>query len=734
MSRGGRWALALCLIACSGPDDPPAEVPAPTADTAATDTGPTGPLAADAGPDLFVVPGTPFVLDAGDVAADVEVEWTLSDGQVLQGSPVEATLDTPGHFSVVLELRRSESSSTDGALVTSVYEKLTTPPSSSGPIFSSPDGLYISVRHLDQVLRIDGSDGTIIERFDVCDEPVSLTGSADGVVVVCAGDDTVARVGATDPLQLPWGAEPRAVLSLADGALLVQGAGRGEAYVVDPSLALTARAPTVVDGRALASLPTEAGVELVIPRFRSEGHEARVERLLLDGDGLPIEADTLILTPDPGPDSDTNARGVPNLLGAVSIRPDGRQVAVAGLKANVERGLARDGQALRSDATVRADLRLLSRDPSTGALSEDDAVVFDDRDRVVALAWSDRGDWLYAAHGGMELIDVIDPFTAQRAGVSTPVGGLVDGLWVDGDALWALSSLGRVLVRYDLTNPTLPTEVDRIDLTPPGGEPADPVVLEGERWFHRSNDNRLNSGGYIACASCHPEGEHDGLTWDFTDRGEGLRNTLPLVGRGGEEHGPLHWSANFDEPQDFEHDIRGPQAGRGLMDDEDFAATDHPLGAPKEGLSADLDALAAYVRSLTDVPRSPFRADDGSMTDAALRGQALFEDPMRLCIQCHPAPTYTDSAFVDDGEGGRAPNLHDVGTLDPTSGMRLGEGALTGVDTPTLRGTGVTGPWGHRGQAETLLELFPPGDLHGFTSDLSPAELADLEAFLLQLQ
>ncbi len=596
-----------------------------------------------------------------------------------------------------------------------------------------PSGLYVPVRHLDQVLHIDEANAAIVERFDVCDQPVSLAGS-DAVVVACAGDDRVVRVGATDELQLPWGAEPRAILSLPDGSFLVQGAGRGEAYVIDDGLTLSARSPTLVDGRALAALPTEAGVEVVLPRFRSLDHEARVDHLLLDDGGLLIEVDALTLSPDPGPDSDTNARGVPNLLGAVSIRPDGRQVAVAGLKANVERGLARDGQALRSDATVRADLRLLARDPVTGALSEEDAVIFDDRDRVVALAWADRGDWLYAAHGGMELIDVIDPFTAQRAGVSTPVGGLVDGLWVDGDTLWALSSLGRVLVRYDLSDPTFPLEVDRIDLTPPGGEPADPEVLEGERWFHRSNDNRLNSGGYIACASCHPDGEHDGLTWDFTDRGEGLRNTLPLVGRAGVEHGPLHWSANFDEPQDFEHDIRGPQAGQGLMDDADFAATDHPLGAPKAGLSVELDALAAYVSSLSEVPRSPFRADDGAMTDAALRGQALFEDPARRCITCHPAPSYTDSAFLDDGKGGREPNLHDVGTLDTTSGMRLGDGALPGLDTPTLRGTGVTGPWGHRGQAAGVLDLFPAGDLHGVTSDLTPAQLADLEAFLLQIQ
>jgi cytochrome c peroxidase len=140
------------------------------------------------------------------------------------------------------------------------------------------------------------------------------------------------------------------------------------------------------------------------------------------------------------------------------------------------------------------------------------------------------------------------------------------------------------------------------------------------------------------------------------------------------------------------------------------------------------------MASLDAVPRSPHRADDGALTEAAERGRRLFEDPSRGCVDCHPAPAYTDSAFVDDGEGGLAPQLHDVGTLDATSGQRLGDGPLWGIDTPTLRGTGVTGPWGHRGQAATVWDLFPAGDTHGITSDLTAGQRSELEAFLLQLE
>ncbi|CAG0904743.1 unnamed protein product, partial [Darwinula stevensoni] len=92
-----------------------------------------------------------------------------------------------------------------------------------------------------------------------------------------------------------------------------------------------------------------------------------------------------------------------------------------------------------------------------------------------------------------------------------------------------------------------------------------------------------------------------------------------MQGRGGMEHGFVHWSANFDEIQDFENDIRGFFGGKGLMSDADFALTKDPLGAPKKGKSADLDALAAYVSSLKQLPASPYKTEDGQLTESALR-------------------------------------------------------------------------------------------------------------------
>ena len=136
----------------------------------------------------------------------------------------------------------------------------------------------------------------------------------------------------------------------------------------------------------------------------------------------------------------------------------------------------------------------------------------------------------------------------------------------------------------------------------------------------------MTQHGYICCASCHLDGFEDGRVWDFTDRGEGLRNTTSLLGKRGVGQGRLHWSANFDEVQDFEHDIRNAFNGTGFMCRRRLhdRHAEHPLGDPKAGVSRELDDLAAYVTSLDRVRPSPFRAPDGALTARRPGGPRIF--------------------------------------------------------------------------------------------------------------
>jgi len=220
---------------------------------------------------------------------------------------------------------------------------------------------------------------------------------------------------------------------------------------------------------------------------------------------------------------------------------------------------------------------------------------------------------------------------------------------------------------------------------------------------------------WISCSSCHPDGDGDGRTWQNP---EGLRNTTALYGMGWTH--PLHWSADRDESQDFEHTIRGQlMQGRGLI----RGRVNEALDKPNKGLSKELDALA-YYSNTHSAPLSP-HAKQG-LSEAAKRGQALFNSKETQCATCHSGPYFTDSRPV------KPYRLHDVGTGREDKSELMG----TKYDTPTLLNLYRTAPYLHDGTAATLhdvLRTCNPKDEHGKTSHLSDSQVDDLVEFLKAL-
>jgi hypothetical protein len=238
--------------------------------------------------------------------------------------------------------------------------------------------------------------------------------------------------------------------------------------------------------------------------------------------------------------------------------------------------------------------------------------------------------------------------------------------------------------------------------------PLPPALLAGKRLFWSSDDPRLAQSQWIACASCHFDGEHDGRTWRFGFAGP--RNTTSLNGM--VQTYPLRWSAEWDESADSEIAITSEQFGSGLLG----GAAHHPLGAPNGERSSELDALGAYLDGL-QMPTN--RLANGLDPEAVARGVMVFADPVTGCAGCHPPPYFTDFA------------VHDVGTADGPD-ERLGPA----IDTPTLRDLARSAPYLHHGAAATVRDVLTstnPSDLHGVTSHLSAGELSDLETFLLSL-
>lgn len=680
-----------------------------------------GPVHTDAvaGPDATVLIGEPL---AFPTVAATQGTWTFGDGESAAAAPeLTHSYNQSGHFTAVLEVRADDGwTDRDSRVITVVRPALDPAPRRSGGLTEGPSGQWYAVLpDFDKVAQLDLPTGSVTHlEHPSCQAPHSVDTEGDSLWVSCEHSDTLMRWtgGGAESVNLQRGDRPSGLLTLDDGAVAVALRG-ASALLIRASDGSQQRTALALDPHGLARI----GGRLYVSHLLSPGGTGLVSVLDLQGDLLG----TITLPADPGPDSDTTNRGVPSWLWHLSPAPDGETLLVPGQIANVLRGQFRDGLPLTQETTARAMLRAV--DPTAGGVDRlEEGKVFDDRDLALDATFSALGDWIYVAFIGVQRVDVLDRATMDVVGSAAEVGaGLCDLRLASPDTLLALASLDREIVELDLgAGGAQPTVRARHSLLPPEGEVLDPVVLRGKRLFHDAADPRLSRDGYLSCGSCHLFGEADRLVWDFTDRGEGLRNTISLIGRSG--RAPLHWSANFDEVQDFENDIRGGMGGLGLLSESDWAESRETLGPPKAGRSDDLDALAAYVASL-DQPL-PVPTQDPA---AVSRGEQLFSEPARSCITCHPPPTYDDSAFIDGG-----PVLHDVGTLGPGSGGRLG-GPLTGLDTPSLRGLWHTAPYLHDGSAPDLRAVLTDhnvDDEHGRTSDLDASQIADLEAFLLSLE
>ena len=419
-------------------------------------------------------------------------------------------------------------------------------------------------------------------------------------------------------------------------------------------------------------------------------------------------------------DGSVQGRGIPNYLGAAVISPDGTSAWVPSKQDNVARGFLREGTQLDFQNTVRA----VSSRIALGSLGEDLAsrIDHDDSGVAVAGAFHPTGSYLFVALETSREVAVVNAL-GRRELFRIDVGRAPQGVLVspDGTRLYVQNFMDRTLSVVDLTPlvgfgefraPVVAT------LASIATERLTAQVKLGKQLFYDALDPRLARDGYLSCAACHNDGGHDGRVWDLTGLGEGLRNTVSLRGRSGSQS-LLHWSGNFDEVQDFEGQIRGLSSGTGLMSDADyFAGTrSQPLGDPKAGRSADLDALAAYVKSLTVSAPSPFRNADGTLTSAAVTGRTTFAS--KGCPSCHNGSSYSD-------EGRTA--LRNVGTLKASSGKRLGA-TLTGIDVPTLRDAWASAPYLHDGSAADLASAVAAHNTATFTS----TERANLAAFVQQL-
>ncbi|MBX7207142.1 MAG: DUF1349 domain-containing protein [Verrucomicrobiaceae bacterium] len=680
--------------------------------------------------------------------ANVRYKWSWGDGTA--DSPLSTnttashTYAAPGRYLITLTATDDTGRITTATFFQGIFAPLTTraPSASSSIIFEdrptgtndrvwcvNPDNNSVSV--FDAVTRArlaETTVGTSPRALALApDGRVWVTNNESGTVSIISGS-TLAVV---QTLTLPRGSRPFGIAFDPDGTdgwIVCE--GTGQLLRMNPTTAAQVATLDVgVNARHISVSADGARVfvtRFITPQLPGENTATVSPTDTTGGETLSILTASLaiekksILTHSTRPDTINTGRGIPNYLGPAVISPDGLTAWVPSKQDNILRGMLRDGSQLTHDQTVRSVASRIVLTSGVPANTDDmpRRVDFDNAGIASNGAFERTGIYFFTALEGSREIGVVDVWNKKEikrfAAGRAPQGVAVSP---DGRTVFVQNFMDRTITVHDVgmlidgadTNPALTATLNCITT-----ERLAPNVLLGKKHFYDSADPRIAFQQYISCASCHNDGGQDGRTWDFTGFGEGLRNTIGLRGHGGTAQGPLHWTGNFDEVQDFENQLRGLDLGTGLIAGGD---PHPPMGTPNAGRSADLDALASYVTSLSTQDVSPFRNADGSLTTAAVAGKAVFENAN--CAQCHSGAQFTNSAL----------NVFaNIGTIKPSTGQRLGA-ALTGLDVPTLRGLWATAPYLHDGTAQTLAAAVQAHQ--GVT--LTTTELNNLVSYLQQI-
>jgi hypothetical protein len=530
---------------------------------------------------------------------------------------------------------------------------------------------------------------SVVDRRTVCAAPrgVTLTGP-DTLTVACADGKlvTLSASGGAPSRTLELSHDLRDVVMTSTGQMVVSRFKSAELLRLDAQGVVTRRDwPGRVLGSRQVPIPgapgdfgprTETQVDAFRPNvaWRSlpgfEGSVVVVHQRAVDaeielvpptqgassyggGDGMPsgcsgISQNALTVVGELGATRDVTFTGAPLPVDAVTV-DGGRRVVVAhaGLK---------DPKAMRP------------------------FVVFDGEDGVSA------GVAAPSVGGGSSLsvIDVPPPPTAPGEGEENDTVAADPGcifaqslsLEAPAVAIGAIPTLARGIVVQTRQPSTLVIIDDISNNLPRIVSFDDGTTLDtGYELFHR------DSGGGIACASCHPEGAEDGTVWRFSDTGERRTQSLEADLRA---TAPFHWD--------------GKLASVGSIMSQVFVERMGGIHQSPERLGALRDWLFLLA------PPAPMRA---AGDPAVERGRELFESTG--CTDCHNGEHFTNNRMANVGTG-------------------------EALQVPSLVGIGYRAPFMHTGCAKTLADRFDPscggGESHGRIRDLPAEAVNDLVAYL----
>ncbi|WP_372371130.1 hypothetical protein [Candidatus Uabimicrobium sp. HlEnr_7] len=373
-----------------------------------------------------------------------------------------------------------------------------------------------------------------------------------------------------------------------------------------------------------------------------------------------------------------------------------------------------------------------------------------------------------------------DEVNFENPAIRIPVGNMPNGIVMnsDGTRAYVNSEVAATTTVINLDDDSVLDTVENADL--PLANTTEHQILIGKLAFHTgmglaANDllddnvrdidthrfrNIASNSNWSSCATCHPDGLSDGVTWIF---GTGPRQSIPLDGSFSfvdpdNDRRSLNWNAIRGSVTDFNNNARNVQGGFGFTPDALRAVDENNEpgqvidfievfnhgpdedtfinNLQRQGASDALDTMTLYVKKGI---RTFKRSTDVDLA-AAARGRTAFET---FCVDCHGGDKWTSSQILwdrplfDDGGNQLDDRVIVVGDdrstlvfndgvgggdifiiqqnfdtfkadnpIEVTSNAEASLGSDVSFNPPSLLGVRHTAPYGHHGRADTLAEVF----------------------------
>jgi YVTN family beta-propeller protein len=567
--------------------------------------------------------------------------------------------------------------------------------------------LYVACADAGQLLFVDLLQEVVIRRIDLPGEPIGIVRvPGDRLAVTCAAPTS--NVVFLDALSgsrrgiIPTGHTSMAPVLSSDGLrMFVCNRFSNDVSVIDVERNREiARVPVEREPIAAALVPGGASLLVAnhLPNMRTNVPVGSVVAPVI----TVVDTEKLVTRMVLLPSGASSVRGL-------CIAPDGRHAFVTHILSNFENIPFRVDMGWTNVNVVSViDLEKMEVERTIG---------IDELSLGAGNPWNigvtAGGDRVCVTQSGIHSLVVIrqdDLLSDLARRTMSPLPGAWPVYPSLGESLWQRIQLPgkgpRALAIFDsrvFIAEYFSDTVTVVDVDPPDGDPRLLRTLSlgprprptkerlGEIYFH---DATICRQCWQSCASCHPDGRADALSWDLMNDGVGnFKNTKSML-------------LSHETPPSMAEGVR-PTAERAVR-----SGLIHILFT--QGREEEAEAMDAYLRSLEPVP-SP-HLEDGQLSELAVRGRELFFSTRIGCDSCHPTPHYTDL------------KLHVLVDQD-------GNRSQAKLDTPTLIEVWRTAPYLHDGRYLTVHELLSEGR-HGLShlpQDLSEDDINALTNFVLSL-